>query len=117
MDSSDQLWQFFRTLLQQLPSTLALFGCLILCIVRAKRHPRVSVIAALSLLFLLLHGLVFAGVYTWVPTWFRADRSPEEMQTFMMVLRLIYNTTLALGFGLLLAAIFTRRSPTPVSVT
>jgi hypothetical protein len=113
MDSSDQLWQFFRSLLQQLPSMLTLLGCLIFCVVRAKRHPRVSVVAALSLVYLLLHGLVFAGVYTWVPAWFMADRSPAEMQTFMMVLRLIYNTTLAVGFGLLLAAIFMRRGPTP----
>lgn len=113
MDSSDQLWQFFRSWLQQLPSTLTLFGCLIFCIARAKRHPRVSVIAALSLLYLLLHGLVFAGVYTWVPTWFMADGSPAERQTFMMVLRVIYNTTLAIGFGLLLAAIFMRRNLTP----
>lgn len=113
MDASDQLWQFFRSLLQQLPSTLTLLGCLIFCVVRAKRQPRVSVVAALSLFYLLLHGLLFAGVYTWVPAWFRADRSPAEMQTFMMVLRLIYNTTLALGFGLLLAAIFMRRSLKP----
>ena len=113
MDSSDQLWQFFRSLLQQLPSTLTLLGCVIFCIVRAKRHPRVSVVAALSLIYLLLHGLFFAGVYNWVPTWFRADRSPAEMQTFMMVLRLIYNTTLAVGIGLLLAAIFMRRGLTP----
>ena len=113
MDSSDQLWQFLRSLLQQLPSTITLLGCVIFCIVRAKRHPRVSVVAALSLIYLLLHGLFFAGVYTWVPSWFRGDRSPSEMQTFMMVLRLIYNTTLALGFGLLLAAIFMRRGPAP----
>ena len=113
MDASDQLWQFFRSLVQQLPSMLTLVGCLIFCIVRARRHPRVSVVAALSLFSLLLHGLLFAGVYTWVPTWFMADRPPAEMQTFMMVLRLIYNTTLALGFGLLLAAIFMRRSLTP----
>ena len=112
MDASDQLWQFFRSLLQQLPSTLTLIGCLIFCIVRAKSHPRVSVVAALSLFYLLLHGLFFAGIYTWVPTWFMADRPPAEMQTFMMVLRLIYNTTLALGFGLLLASIFMRRGPT-----
>ena len=113
MDASDQLWQFFRSLLQQLPSILTLLGCLIFCLVRAKRHPRVSVVAALSLFYLLLHGLVFAGVYTWVPTWFMAYRPPAQTHTFMMVLRLIYNTTLAIGFGLLLAAIFMRRSPTP----
>ena len=112
MDSSVQLWQFFRSLLQQLPSMLTLLGCLIFCMVRAKRHPRVSMIAAFSLFYLLLHGLLFAGVYTWVPIWFMADRSPAEMQTFMMVLRLIYNTTLAVGFGLLLAAIFMRRGQT-----
>ena len=112
MDASDQLWQFFRSLLQQLPSMLTLVGCLIFCLVRAKRHPRVSVVAALSLFYLLLHGLLFAGVYTWVPTWFIGDRTSADMQTFMLVLRLIYNTTLAVGFGLLLAAIFMRRGQT-----
>ena len=112
MDSSDQLWQFFRSLLQQLPSTLTLLGCLIFCLTRVKRHPRVSLIAAFSLFYLLIHGVLFAGVYTWVPMWYFAGRWRADSQTFMMVLRLIYNTTLALGFGLLLAAIFMRRTPT-----
>ncbi|HKO59545.1 MAG TPA: hypothetical protein VJV03_00165 [Pyrinomonadaceae bacterium] len=111
METSDQLWQLVRSLLQQLPSMLALVGCLIFCLTRAKRNLRVALVAGFSLFYLLVHGLLFAGVYTWVPTWFRADRSPAEMQTFMMVLRLIYNATLALGFGLLLAAIFMRRRP------
>ena len=112
MDSSLQLWQFFRSLAQQLPSMLALLACLIFCLVRARRHPRVSLIAAFSLFYLLVHGILFAGVYTWIPTLFMGDRSSAEMQTFMMVLRLIYNTSLALGFGLLLTAIFMRRNPT-----
>ncbi|HEY5884151.1 MAG TPA: hypothetical protein VIT88_05655 [Pyrinomonadaceae bacterium] len=111
MDSSDQLWYFLRSLLQQLPSILTLLGCLIFCLVRTKRHPRVALIAAFSLFYLLIHGIVFAGVYTWVPTWFTAGRSRGGIQTLMMVLRLIHNTSLALGFGLLLAAIFMRRSP------
>ena len=114
MDSSDQLWQFFRSLLQQLPSILTLLGCLVFCLVRTKRHPRVALIAAFSLFYLLIHGIVFAGVYTWVPTWFVAGRSREGIQTFMMVLRLIHNTSLALGLGLLLAAIFMRRYSQPV---
>lgn len=70
-------------------------------------------VAALSMIYLLLHALLFAGVYTWVPSWIMVDRSPAEMQTFMVVLRLIYNSTLAVGFGLLLAAIFMHRSPAP----
>ena len=114
MDSHYLLWQFLRSLLQQLPSLLALLACLILCFARAKRHPRVSLIAAFSLFYLLIHGVLFAGVYVWVPTWFLADRSSEDSQTFMLVLRLIYNATLALGFGLLLTAIFMRRAPAPV---
>lgn len=113
MESSDQLWQFFRGLFQQLPSMLTFVGCIIFCLARAKRYPRVSLIAGFSLFYLLLHGIVFAGVYTWVPTWFMAGRPPSESQTFMMVLRLIYNISLAIGLGLLLAAIFMRRGPTP----
>lgn len=112
MEPSLQLWQFFRSLAQQLPSMLALLGCLIFCLLRAKRHPRVSLIAAFSLFYLLVHGILFAAVYTWIPTLLMGERSPSEMQTFMMVLRLIYNTTLALGFGLLLTAIFMRRNTT-----
>ena len=114
MDSSDQLWQFFRNVLQQLPSMLTFVGGIIFCLARAKRYPRVSLIAAFSLFYLLLHGIVFAGVYTWVPTWFMAGRPRSDSQTFMMVLRLIYNISLAIGLGLLVASIFMRRGPTEV---
>ena len=116
MESSIEIWQFLRSLAQQLPSMLTLLACLIFCLVRAKRHPRVSLIAAFSLVYLLIHGILFAGVYTWVPTWFMGERSPSEMPTLMMSLRLIYNTTLALGFGLLLTAIFMRRASPPAGV-
>ena len=116
MESSDQLSQFLRSLLQQLPSMLTLIACLIFCLVRARRHPRVALLAAFSLFFLLLHGILFAAVYVWVPNWFVAYGEPAPSQTFMMVLRLTYNTTLALGFGLLLAAIFMRGGQTSVQV-
>jgi hypothetical protein len=112
MESSDQLWQFFRSLLQQLPSMLTLLGCLIFCLTRVKRHPRVSLIAAFSLFYLLIHGVLFAGVYTWVPTWYFAGQWRADSQTFMLVLRLIYNISLAVGLGLLLVAIFMRRGAT-----
>src|SRR5688500_212913 len=111
MDSSAQLWQFVRSLLPQLPSMLTLAACMIFCLVRARRHPRVALIAAFSLFYLPLPGILFAAVYVWVPNWFGVYGQFSTSQTFMMVLRLIYNTSLALGLGLLLAAIFTRRGP------
>ena len=114
METSDQLWQFFRNLLQMLPSMLTLIGCIIFSIARWKRYPTVSLFAVISLLFLLIHGIVFAAIYVWLPGWFMVDRSPSDSyQTVMMILRLTYNTSLALGFGLLLAAIFMRRRPSP----
>jgi hypothetical protein len=110
METPDQLWRFFRDLLQMLPSLLTLIGCIIFSLARWKRYPRVSLVTVISLLFLLVHAIVFAAIYVWLPGWFIVDRSPSDsFQTVIMILRLTYNTTLALGFGLLLAAIFMRR--------
>jgi len=105
---------FFRNLLQQLPSLLTLVGCIIFAITRWKRHPKVSLFAVVSLLFLLIHAIFFTAVYVWIPDWVDTS-STSSFQTVMMIIRLIYNTTLALGFGLLLAAIFMRRSPSTVA--
>jgi hypothetical protein len=111
MDSSDAIWQLLRNLLYQLPSTLALMGCIVLAISRWKRHPTVSLLAMISLLLLLLHGLIFAAVYVWVPNWFIQGRFTEttSLQRFLTLLGLIYNATLAVGFGLLLLSIFMQR--------
>ena len=114
MEAQDQLWLFFRNLSQQLPSLLTLVGCIIFAITRWSRYPKVSLFAVLSLLFLLIHGIVFTAVYVWLPDWLDRSNS-SSFQTVMMIVRLIYNATLAFGLGLLLAAIFMRRSPPAVA--
>lgn len=110
METSDQLWQLLRSLLQQLPSLLTLLGCVIFAISRWKRDPQVSLFAGIGLVFLILHAIVFAVVYVWVPGWLIVDRSStSSFRSVMLILGLIFNTTLAIGFTLLLVAIFMRR--------
>jgi hypothetical protein len=116
METSDQLWQLLRSLLQQLPSTLTIIGCIVFAVSRYRRHPGVSLFAILALIFLLLHAIIFAAVYVWVPNLLiREGAGTSSFRGTMLVLGLIYNSTLALGFGLLLVAIFMRRDKVPAS--
>lgn len=116
METSDQLWQLLRSLLQQLPSMLTILGCIVFAVSRYRRHPSVSLFTILALIFLLLHAIVFAAVYVWAPNLLiGSGAGTSSFRRTMLILGLIYNSTLALGFGLLLVAIFMRRDPVPPS--
>ena len=110
MESTSQdLFQVLRNLLTQLPSLLTLLVCLIIAIVRWKRHPKVSLVASLAFLFLILHGLVFSAAYIWIPRWFIGSGSYESNPTFFSVFALITNFLFAIAMATLLAAIFIDR--------
>ena len=110
METTDKLLELLRSVLQQLPSLLTMLACILLAVIRWKRHPRVSMTVIISLVLLILHSLVFAVVYTWVPGWLM-ESGWASMQTMLSVLGFIYNTALAVPFALLLVAIFMQRKP------
>ena len=111
MESTSQdLFQVLRNVLTQLPSLLTLLICLVIAIVRWKRHPKVSLVAALAFLFLILHGLVFSAAYIWIPRWFLCSGSYESNPTFFLVFSLITNLLFAIALATLLVAVFIDRS-------
>jgi len=108
-----KLTQYFWTLAEQLPSLIAMIGCIGFALMRWKRHPRISltIVAGVGLLF--VHALVFMFIYDLVPPLFIKPNNFENMATIrrnvFLVLGFISNSVAAVGFALLLAAIFMER--------
>ena len=110
MESSAKIPEWLSTLAQQLPSMITLVVCMVLVIARWKRHPTVSLLAVAGLFLLLLHGPVFALIYAQGPSLFlKHDYTSEDLQNLFFALSLIFNSTRALAFAPLLAAIFIGR--------
>lgn len=110
MDSlNHDLLEVLRNVLTQLPSLLTLLICLVIAIARWKRHPRVSLVAGLGLLFLILHGLFFSAAYIWVPRLFLASPGFQSNRRFYYLFGLLTNFLFAVAFGTLLIAIFIDR--------
>ena len=112
---STQLFNLLQSYLEQLPSFLALIAGIVFAITRWKRHPKVAMVVVIALAFLFLAQVIFTIVYVVVPSW--AIRSSEGYENIRIVIERIYlllgllsNGAAAIGFGLLLAAIFMRRN-------
>jgi len=120
MDST-QLFNLFQSYLEQLPSFLALIAGIVFAMTRWKHHPRVSMVVVIALVFLLLHMIVFTIVYNVVPRWVIRSGSYQDFRTVIdrvyLVLGLLSNGAAAIGFGVLLAAIFMGRTAEPVAET
>lgn len=121
MDST-QLFNLFQSYLEQLPSFLALIAGIVFAMTRWKYHPKVSMVVVIALVFLLLHMIVFTILYNVVPRWVvRSSGSYQDFRTVIdrvyLILGLLSNGAAAIGFGVLLAAIFMRRTAGPVTET
>jgi hypothetical protein len=112
MDSLNQdLLMVLRNLLTQLPSLLTSFVCLLIAIIRWKRHPKVSLVASLGLILLILHGLFFSAAYIWIPRVF-VSGSFQENPRFFSLLALTTNFLFAVALATFLAAVFIDRKRT-----
>ena len=119
---STQLFNLFQAYLEQLPSFLALLAGIVFAATRWKRHPKIAMVVVIALVFLFLHQLIFTIVYNVVPRWvIRSAGSYEDIRTVIdrvyLILGLISNGAAAIGFGVLLSAIFMRRRSEPVAET
>ena len=102
------LW--LSELAQQLPSLITILVCLVLVIVRWKWHPKVSLLAVIGFVLLLLHSPIFILIYVQGPSLFLGnDYTSEDLRKLFLVLGLIFNSTRAIAFAPLLAAIFIGR--------
>jgi hypothetical protein len=110
MESSAKITQWLSELAQQLPSLLTILVCIVLVIVRWKRHPTVSLLAVIGLVLLFLHGPFFTLIYAQGPTLFLGKNyTSEDMRNLFLVLGLIFNSTRVIAFAPLLTAIFIGR--------
>lgn len=112
---SERLFALFRAFAEQLPSLLTLLACLVFALTRVKRFPKVALGVAIACGLLLVHAIVFTIIYNVVPPLFIRSASPENIQQVIqnvyLVIGLISNTVAAIGFAVLLAAIFMMRKP------
>lgn len=119
---STQLFNLFQSYLEQLPSFLALLAGIVFAITRWKQHPKVAMVVVIALAFLLLAQIVFTIMYVVVPSWvIRSSEGYENIRIALdrtyLVLGLLSNGAAAIGFGVLLAAIFMRRRSEPFAET
>lgn len=113
MDGIHKLYDLLWSLLEQLPSLIAILACIVFAATRYKRQHNVSLLVLAGLVLLLLHGPIFAAVYTWVPDLLIDRTRVTNLYTsnVMVVLGLLYHAALVIPFALLLVGIFTQRSP------
>ncbi len=107
---SNDLFELARNIGTQLVSLLTLLTCLVMVLVRWKRHPRVSLIATVGLILLLLHSLIFSVADVLLPRWFISP-GYVSVENFYAIFGLITSFTLAIAFAVLLIAIFIDRKP------
>jgi hypothetical protein len=110
MEASGKLIQILRTLFQQLPSLLAMLGCIVAAIVLWKRHPKVSLTVIIGMALLVVHAFVFVVVYAVVPGFVIRSSGYAHLEAVYNLISFFYNSSLAVGLGVLLAAIFMQRS-------
>ena len=109
MDLSYKLLNLLHGLLVQIPSTLAIIGCIVAALIRWKRHPKVSLTVVIALVLLLLHAFVFAFVYAFVPEWLSTPGDFSRRETIFTLISFSYNFLLAIALAVLMAAIFMQR--------
>lgn len=113
MTSSEKIFEILKSLLLQLPSLLAILGCLIAAAIRWKRHPRVSLTVIISLVLLIAFTLIFPFIFEFVPDLFR--RPGEDFSSPQWIITTIsftYNSVWAVALAILLSAIFMQRNAT-----
>jgi uncharacterized BrkB/YihY/UPF0761 family membrane protein len=111
MDSSNRFFEALWGIAVQLPSLLTMLACIVVAVIRWKRHPKVSVTLVIGLVLLVLHTFVFAFVYAYVPDVLAGPGNYAAMRTIITVISFIYNSSLAIAIGILLAAVFMQRNP------
>lgn len=99
-----------RSLGTQLVSFVTILICIVIALVRWKRHPKVSLLAALALILLILEALFFDFADFVLSRWLVFSVG-VPVDTYYLVAGLTASVTMAIAFALLLIAIFIDRKP------
>jgi hypothetical protein len=85
---------------------------IILALIRWRRHPTVSLVAALACVILILNTMSSTVVYAWLPGYLfqGGDLTPQQGANIMMVVEVFFNLVSAVAWALILVAIFAERN-------
>ena len=110
MENSTKFMDVLWSLVLQLPSLLTMLACIVAAVLRWKRHPKVSLAVVVALSVMIVHAFIFAFVFAYVPELFARPGDYGMMRAVINVISFIYNSSLAIAFGILLLAVFMKRS-------
>jgi hypothetical protein len=85
---------------------------IVLALMRWRKHPQVSLMIVLALGMMLVTSIIFQYLYIWLPRrLLDGDLSSMSITRVYTVLGVIHSSVSAVGFGLLLVALFRWRHP------
>jgi hypothetical protein len=111
--ASDGLMEMMRQLLTTAPLLVVLVIGLSVAVARQRKHPRVSLFAAIGL----GAALVQLAFGAWFQYWVRATtadgRSYSDLQVWFVGSAVLHTALMLLAWGFMIAAVFADRAPTP----
>ena len=104
---SETIFSTLSSFLAQAPMFLVWLAGLVVAIIRWQRHPRVSLLALIGLSLLLLETFIGTIMNIQLPVLFSGwGWGAAEIGTFFIIKGFIQAVVAAIGFGLLLVALF-----------
>jgi hypothetical protein len=102
----------FIQFLTWLPLYLLWMVGIILALVRWQRHPKVSILAGLAFLILIVNGMASTMTMAWLPGYLQSAQnySAEQLAQVLSVVRVFFNLISAVAWSLILVAIFGERN-------
>jgi hypothetical protein len=84
---------------------------IVLAIIRRKRHPRVSLLTVIALMFYLFESYFFSIVFHLLPGWYGVlGITPSHTKILDVILQLVDDSAFATVLALLVTAAFTGRN-------
>ena len=109
MAPSNELMQWLRNFSLQIPYLLVLLCGIVVATRRLDRFPAASKLALGGLSLLLSVSLIGSGLILWVNQLQRMGWGWPQIESLMLVYRLVTSLLQATALGLLIAAVFVRR--------
>jgi hypothetical protein len=102
----------FMQFLTWLPLYLLWLLGIILAVIRWQRHPKVSILAGLAFVILIVNGMASTITFAWLPGYLQTGQnySAEQVGQVLSVARVFFNLVSAVAWALILVAIFAERS-------
>jgi hypothetical protein len=111
MDSlSAKLYELARGLGPQLLSFITILVCIVVALVRRKRHPKASLFVVLALILLFLQPFVYEIVSVFFSENIIASNAATN-DNFYLSLSLVSSLIFVVGLAILLIAVFVDRKP------